>query len=349
MLKQFLFILSLLVLSSPLHAVVITDLYQAEVPVSDQSDASQKSGLEKAMLAVLIKLTGDRNIQGRPVAEHLLKQPEKYLQQYKYRNKPIIEDNQLTLKQQLYLWASFNEAALDKTLRDYAVPVWGKVRPSALAWLTMENEEGRRYVGMEDESGFTAIMDAQARARGIVISHPLLDSEDRSTLNITDIRSGFIDPVKQASSRYQVDAILAGHMEKISDNNWQVEWISIVADDVARWNVTGPAQQVLEEGINHLADTLADRYIQSSTFAQVTGIEIEVNDIDNFEQYSRVLKYLRSLNSVTRVEVMSLMPGQVTYSLTSTGGELAIQRAIELGNILKSLTGSGSPYRLVQK
>lgn len=349
MLKRFLFILSLLVLSSPLHAVVINDLYQAEVPVPDQSDASQKAGLEKAMLEVLVKLTGDRNIQGRPVAEYLLKQPEKYLQQYKYRNKPVMEDNQLTLKEKLYLWASFSEAALDKTLRDYAVPVWGKVRPSALVWLTMENGDGRRYVGLEDETGYTAIMDARARARGIVISHPLLDTQDRSTLNITDIRSGFIDPIKQASSRYRADAILAGHMEKIDENNWQTEWISIVADDVLRWQTTGPARTVLEDGIDRLADTLAGRYIQSSTFAQITGIEIVVNDIDTFEQYARVLKYLRSLNSVTDVQVKGLLQGQATYSLTSTGGELAIQRAIELGNMLDSLTGSGSPYRLVQK
>lgn len=348
MLKRLLCTLSLLAVMFPLHAVVISDLYQAEVPVSDQSEASQKAGMKKAMLEVLVKLTGDRNIKGRPVAEHLLQQPEKYLQQYKFRNKPVIEDNQLTLKQQLHLSVSFNEDALNKTLSDYSVPVWGNVRPSTLVWLTMEDDSGRRYVGLEDETGFTNVINEQARTRGIVITHPLLDNEDRNALNITDIRNGFIDPVRQASARYTSDAVLAGHMEKIDDNTWQAQWISMVAEDVSRWTVTGLPKDVLEEGVNRLADVLADRYIQSSAFAQISGIEIVVNDINTFEQYSRVLKYLRSLNSVTQVDVTAVTPGQATYMLTSTGGELAVQRAIEIGTTLKSLTGSGSPYRLVQ-
>ena len=70
----------------PVQAVVVSGLYEAEVPVPDQSSKSYKLGLARAMIEVLVKLTGDRDVQGRQVASVLAEQPEKYVQQYKYRD-----------------------------------------------------------------------------------------------------------------------------------------------------------------------------------------------------------------------------------------------------------------------
>ena len=330
------------------HAVVVHDLYQAEVPVPDQSAASQKQGLSSAMLQVLIKVTGDRNIRGRAVADELIKKPENYLQQYKYRKKPVIENNQLTLEEQLYLWASFNESAINRVLNEYAVPVWGKVRPSTLVWLVVDSGESPRIVGLEDVSGYSAMLEKSARERGIVLVHPLLDETDLGYLTTSDIKAGFVDRVITASERYSADSTLAGTVTQTGENSWQAEWSAIIADNVSTWTVTGDSvAAVLEDGVNRLTDNLAERYVHTSTYTEETGIEIVVNDIHGFDQYSRVLKYLRSLNSVTDVQVLSVKPGNVTYSISSSGGDLAIQRAIELGQTLESLSGSGSPYRLL--
>ena len=60
------------------------------------------------------------------------------------------------------------------------------------------------------------------------------------------------------------------------------------------------------------------------------------------------MKYLRTLNSVTSIDVKTVEPGSVTFLVAATGGELVIQRAIELGTMLQSMTGTGSPYRLIR-
>ena len=345
--RAFTFLIAMLL---PLHisAVVVNDLYQAEVPVPDQSSTSQKQGLADAMLQVLIKVTGDRNIRERAVAGELINKPENYLQQYKFRKKPVIEDNQLSLEEQLFLWASFNEPAINRVLNEYAVPVWGKVRPSALVWLVVDTGEGNRLVGLEDASGFSALLEKSARKRGIVLVHPILDQTDQEVLTTSDIKAGFIDRVISASERYSPDSTLAGTVTKTGENNWQADWSAVIAGNVSTWSVTGDSiNTVLDEGINRLSDNLAERYVHTSTFAAETGIEIVVNDIHEFDQYSRVLQYLRSLNSVTDVKVVSVAPGHVTYSISSSGGYLAVQRAIELGHTLESMGGSGSPYRLL--
>lgn len=302
------------------------------------------------MLDVLIKLTGDRNVQGRQVAEYLTSEPEKYIQQYKYRNKPVIKDNQLTLEQQLYLWVSFNPQALDQALQKYDIPQWGKVRPSTLVWLLVQDGQERKFIGLEDDTGYTAIMDNQAQARGIALLHPLLDGEDKSQLQAADVRGGFMGPVKQASQRYSPDAILVGNVQHTEEGMWEAEWTYLMNDEQKNWAVDGDQPYVvLKDGIDQLTDILASRYVQAvASGYQESGIVITVKDVNDFDQYSKVLKYLRTLNTVTSVDVKTLEPGSVTFLVASTGGELVVQRAIELGSILQSMTGTGSPYRLVR-
>jgi hypothetical protein len=252
------------------------------------------------------------------------------------------------LQHQLTLWARFNEATLDSALRDYAVPVWGQVRPATLVWLVMQEGQRRQFVGLEDAAGFTAKMSNRAQARGIILRYPLFDSEDTSVLKEADVWGGFIGPIKQASERYGADVILTCSLENTTAG-WQGHWSAIIQDEVNSWTTMGEQpEQVLQDGIDGLVDTLASHYIQATTGSLASGIEIVVKDINDFEQYSKVLKYLRTLNSVTDVDVKIVEPGSVTFSLTATGSELVVQRAIELGRTLESLTSGGSPYRLLQ-
>lgn len=332
----------------PVQAVIVSGLYEAEVPVPDQSAKSYKLGLARAMIEVLVKLTGDRNVQGRQVTNVLAEQPEKYVQQYKYRDKPVFRDNQLSLEQQLYLWVSFSPDALDSALREYGVPLWGKVRPSTLVWLVVEDNGERNFIGLEDEQGYTALMDNYAQSRGLVLTHPLLDSQDRELLQPADIWGGFMGPVEQASARYSPDAILTGSVEHPVPDSWTGHWSASIAGEIRAWDTQGEqVAAVLQQGIDALTDLLAERYVQTATYVSDEGVEVVVKDIDTFEDYSSVLKYLGSLNSVTNVAVTTVEAGSVTFNITATGGALAIQRAIELGQILQPLTGGGGVYRLI--
>ena len=350
MLKKALFALCLAVFwSVPSHAATVGELYEAEVPVPDQSQDSYKKGLSQALLQTLIKLSGDRGVQGRQGISELLNQPEQYLQQYKYRNKAIFQDNQLSLEQQLHLWASFNANTLDQALRNLGVPVWGRLRPATLVWLVIDENGQRRFVALEDDMGYTATLTSQAQSRAIPLKHPLLDAEDASLLKAADVWGGFPDPVKLASARYNADAILTGSLSPNANGGWEGKWALYIQDEPFNWTTTGTRPgEVLRGGIDNLADRLADRYVQTAVAGQTAGtVEIIVQDINDFEQYARVLKYLRTLNSVERVEVRRAEAGSVTYELAGSGDDIVIQRAIQLGRTLESLSGGGSPYRLV--
>ncbi len=93
------------------QAVVVSGLYEAEVAVSSKSASSRKKNMAAVLRAVLIKLTGDRYVPSRNGVTELLFDADQYVQQFEYRTKEKAGGHQL------YLWARFNSASLDKVLR----------------------------------------------------------------------------------------------------------------------------------------------------------------------------------------------------------------------------------------
>ena len=49
-------------ISQPTYAIKVTGLYQAVVSVSDESTQKRRMALKQALGKVLVKITGDRNI-----------------------------------------------------------------------------------------------------------------------------------------------------------------------------------------------------------------------------------------------------------------------------------------------
>ncbi len=351
MLKKILLIVLLSTLSwSCPRAAVISNLYEAEVAVEDQSQESYQDALTRALHAVLVKLTGERDVQGRQVTAYLLNNPQLYVQQYKYRNKAVQEKDRLTLKNELYLWVRFNEAALTRVFRDYQVPVWGNVRPNTLIWVLVESDGKRQFISLEDEQGFTGFLEDRARQRGVPLSYPLFDEADRAAVEQADVWGGFVEPVKWASRRYNPNAILMGSVFQVSAREWAGRWTAIVDDRSFNWTQSGEGvSQVLSEAADYLADLLADRYVQSASDLQDTLIEVTVNDIYNYEQHARVLKYFRSLSNVSEVNIKSLQPGSVTFTIVTAGSdEQGIRQTVQLGRTLEPIAGRNDLYRLIR-
>ncbi len=323
------------------QAVVVPGLYEAEVPVSDKSANSRKKNMAAVLRAVLIKLTGDLHVPSRNQVTKLLFSAEQYAQQFEYRTKK--NDGM----QQLYFWARFNETSLDKVLREAAIPAWGSERPSTLVWLAVDDAIGRRLSGLSDSSGYANKMEIHAKNRGIVLVHPLLDFEDTNQLQVSDIWGNSRDTVLAASNRYNADAVLTGRLESVLPELWEAYWVAYINEHVFTWVTQGNlAETVLDEGINALAGTLAEEYGQAGTYTQSGEIEILVNDITDYNQYSKVLNYLESLNSVTNVEVREVDEDSVIYLLTTQADASVISRAVGLGETLEQINTSS--YRLAQ-
>ena len=332
-------------ISQPTYAIKVAGLYQAVVSVSDESAQKRNIALKQALGKVLVKITGDRNINKSMGVTSLLATPGKFVQQYRYRQNSNNWDQD---KSAYKLWVQFDESALDATLKTYGIPIWEKERPSILVWLVHNKDKNRSFVGIERGSEYLNILENRASARGVRLLFPLLDLQDNSKISVTDVWGGFTEPILNASKRYQANVVLTSKFTQILPTLWESDWAVYFDNQVVNWTSQSDiADIVLEEGIDELVDKLVSRYTQ--TEGQNTEvIQLLVNDINNVDEYAQTFSYLASIQSVDSVEVKQTTPNYILFELTSSRGAEGLYQAISLGEILESVEGSDvSEYRLL--
>lgn len=341
----FLFVFALLAQNA--YAIKVSGLYQATVPVADESAAKRSPAIKQALIQVLVKLTGDRNIRSSSEIVPLIERPEQFVQQFRYRQVDKQEEQQV---QSTELLVQFDETALNEGLRTYGLSIWGKERPSVLVWLAYEQNERRRLVSFEDSPEYLNMLDEDAAARGLSLLFPLLDLEDSSQISVSDVWGGFKDPIANASNRYQADVILTAKVIQALPNLWESKWTAYINDRTESWTSQGElAEIVLQEGIDELADRIAAQYANTgSSIAEV--IEMLVTDIDDLDKYARALAYLESVQSISSVQVKRVSRNDVMFTLVNRGGLAAIDQSIELGKTLELVNDNDQlTYRLLPR
>jgi hypothetical protein len=353
--NSFILILFLGLTAFNAEAVRVPGLYEAEIPVSDQSDSNRKAAIITALEMVLVKLTGDRYAAGRPDLKPLIRQAEAYVLQFRYTEKarelatdPESETAEVEVPQ-LLLSVRFDENTLERSLRELSVPLWGRERPSTLLWLVIQKDREREIIGLENGAEYISIIDDRVDLRGISIMYPLLDLEDNVRLRPGDIWGNFQLPVFEASNRYKTDSILTGSIESPVAGIWEGHWTAYFNDEEYSWTTEGDIiDVVLDEGLDGMADLLAAQFVRP-LFTEESEVRIAITDIIDINQYADVIKYFESLNSVTNVQVERVEQGRMIFLLRAHGGGLAVAQAITLGRMFEPISGNqGMAYRLVR-
>jgi hypothetical protein len=344
-LKFSLFICFFLLASQPVYAIKVSGLYQATATVSDESAAKRNPAIKQALIQVLIKLTGDRNIAKSSGITSLIERPERFVQQFRYQHVTSQED---TLSEFTELWVQFDETTLNEALRSYGLPIWGKERPSILVWLAHEKDQNRQLVSFDESPKYISMLDKNAAARGVSLLFPLLDLDDTSRMSVSDVWGGFKEPVLNASDRYQSDVVMTGRLIQTLPTLWESQWTAYIDGQEMHWTTQGElAEIVLEEGVNELADRLASQYVNAvSTGTEV--LELTVSNINDLDGYAKTLSYLESLQAVSEVQVKKVTEGKVLFEVISHGGVTAINQTIALGKTLELVSNSEQlNYRLL--
>lgn len=333
-----------------LPAFEVQGLYEAEVPVQGQDAGPRLAAIRAALREVLVKVSGQRE----RIEPALPKEAERYVQQYRYRG-PATDPSGPAADQDR-LWVQFDPIGVDTLLRQAGLPVWGRQRPVTLAWLVVDQGAGQRQlVGSEGPSAIPELLLAAANRRGVPLFLPLLDIEDRNAISVGDLWGRFEDTVRAASARYGTDAVLIGRLSGGQAPSWRADWMLLDAAGATTWDgAAGGLEQVLDAGLDGVADRLAERFA-TPTAADAKGkVAVAVEDIGGFEDYGRVLRYFESMAAVTAVEVVRVEGSRVVFRLSLRGTQEAVVRAISLERALAPVTdaaaaqGPGLVYRWVR-
>ena len=335
---------------SPAFAASVFGLYEGQVAVSGKDESERVSALGAALRQVISKLTGLERPDGA-VVEAAVADARSFLQQYGYR------DTGDALAP-LALWAQFEPAAVDAIVRDARLPVWGGQRPNVLAWVVLARADGRadgadgpEIVAAEsDAEGLLGAMRQRAWERGVQLSFPLLDLEERVRIQASDLWTLDAARIGEASQRYGAVAMLVGLVESAAGGPWLARWWFEDGGGASQWESrAASAGQVAAGAMDALADRLAARYAMLPGDSQAVpgGLEVRVSGVRSVADYARTMDYLQRLDQISELTVSAVRGEDVAFRMQVRGGEEGLRRVLAFGGVLEAepVTQEGGALR----
>jgi hypothetical protein len=341
--------LLILVLLSPAtaRAVRVEGLYRAAVEVVDKGGEARAEGFRAALEQVLVRLTGSTEVVADESLAAVLEQPARYVQQYRYdeledepgdgedgTNGRSARDSAEAAepKPQYRLRVVFAQRAIEGLLEEREIPVWDVYRPQVLVWLAFDDGQRRTLVAADDDSRIDEALREVAERRGLPLLLPLLDTEDQRRVEYLDIQGGFLDRVREASSRYNAPLVLVGHVYR-GNGDWRGEWTLLEPDDRSGWLTRSEEPgQAVHAGIGGLADRLAARF--AGREGELRAVRVRIEGAAALADYARVSRYLQRLPRVDGHRLVRVRPRELVFELSLRGQLSDLERAIAVDDLL---------------
>ena len=320
-------------------AEVVPWLYDADVAVASQSDTERRTAAGAALVEVLTRVTGLREIPFSGTVDAAIRGSERYYVRYGFARRAIEPEEAGGATTETRLEIHFESNALLDLLRRAGLPVWSADRPSVLVWVVLDSDDARRIVagrsvGLAQE--VTVSMRREARRRGVVLTFPLVDLEDRE-LRATDLWGRFWTAIIRASQRYSADLVLLGRVSMAPAGRWTSRWelksTNGEQEPVATFAHHGASVAVVAgEAVHRLADALARRYAVRG--GDRDTIALTVRGAQTVRGYAAVLAYLQSREYIDRVDVSAVEPDALYFKLQSTSPRDQLMELLLMGGYL---------------
>ena len=336
-----LFFVLILLVSSNVSATDIANLYQSSVPVATQGEEERLKVAPIALQQVLLKIVGDRAALNKVDVASLLLRADSLIQQYQYRQVNKISDD-ITAPEQLEVVLSFNESALNNAMRDLSLPLWSKSRPEVLVWLSVDNG-GKRTILSADDVNKTSVkaLKHAADLRGLPVLMPVMDLQDQSQVKVANLWAGVYESVESASQRYGSPVILMAKATIKANGTSLIRWHSLINGESKKWQSRGNINNAMRLGLDKLTNHLARRFSQVVSNNQYASrLSLQISNVKNYDDYSRTMAYLKSLQYVSDLTLISLSKRELSVSLNLKGNLSIFKQTLTIDRMLVSESNS---------
>ncbi|CAG21249.1 hypothetical protein PBPRA2906 [Photobacterium profundum SS9] len=320
--------LFLALLALPVKAATVTNLYQAQVVLPDTDKQSEKQAQAQGLEQVLIKVSGQSAIANNEVIRKAMTNSRLYISQFGYGN----------LNGERTLELTFNGGQIRDLLTKANATLWNEQRPTILVWLVEESNREREILWDQSGNSLQPQMNLAADKRGLPVIMPIGDFDDVTALSIPDLWGGFVQPIAEASLRYNPDAVLVVRARKQADDNVNLSWqlFPQKPDQIvnsqkapAEGRVSGTAAKATTDMMNKVADELAAKYAVQLGGASDGAFAIQVGNVKTTEDFFTLERMLTNLTSVASVNANRLQGDSVQFDVKLLSSEAAFRR--ELG------------------
>ncbi|WP_289156648.1 DUF2066 domain-containing protein [uncultured Pseudoalteromonas sp.] len=323
-------------------AVEVTDLYQDILKVDDKSRDTRLAASRKALLNVLVKVSGDESADQNKLAQQRTKNISDYMLKFEYDEKA---------NGQLNLVVKFEARKINELIKELNLPLWGVQRPLVAIWLGIEDNWRRELVTQESYPQLEQLIYDKAGRRGLPVVVPLLDLQDRRLVGIPEVWGNFSEPVEEASRRYSAERSITARMYQEPDSEtWILDW-RFTNDDLFDSNrLEGDKQQIVGQMIDSLALGLANEYaIDPNAYYEQAAATLTLKGTQSFVDIELAKRRLQSLSVVTQATIMRKTAEFVEFKLNHTGSVGDLKKGLGLDSAFRDYVDPRAFYHVVDK
>jgi hypothetical protein len=353
------------------HGLQVTDLYVHQVAVSNESDSERNRAFGEALSAVIIKVTGERRWLLHPTIERALDNAQDYVEAISYISEAIelVQEVSATPQQnrdslntqdnaggalvntpnllqqaraQRYINVNFAAELIDQLLTDADIPVWDSNRPSVLVWMVLQTESGeRRLLAADNQPEIIQYMQDFALERGLPIIFPVLDFEDRQSLNEGQLWNLEESAIELASIRYGADSILSGRLHFTAGGELVGLWKFIFQDEADVFDgFDQDLQGYLYEPLDRVTNKLSSYFAIVPEKSTELFVRLRIEGVNNLTAYSALLSYVNNLGLVQSVAAAELDGERLELELGLVGDVVQLHELIALDRDLLPIESS---------
>ncbi|MCH9643443.1 MAG: DUF2066 domain-containing protein [Gammaproteobacteria bacterium] len=313
------------------------NLYTAELPISDPSYSAVQKVFPVAFANVLVKISGNQQVMTLPQIQNVMSQINQYIQSYSYESKLDQEGNK-----QLLVKINFDENGINNLLSQANQPIWTQGRLKTLVWLSVDDGQQTPYIlSMGLNNALGQALQADVAQRGLKVLLPVLDLQDQNYINTDTTKAFDQQKLLSAAERYGVKVVLAGDIKQVAPQQWQAQWLLLMNNQPLNWsNQASSIDDLVAQGVNNLANIMVNQYAISTNNGLQTQVSLEVLNVNSLNEYVALLKYMRHLSAVSKVDVENMANSTVVLNVTTVGGSQALNNTLSNDDVLKPIPSS---------
>jgi uncharacterized protein len=220
-------------------------LYRAKAVVTGQSEKNRIPGFADCLRQVVVKLSGDQRLLGKPAFQDLLPKAGDFVSSFSYRDRlegiPI-HDEQGTYDRPHDLTCVFDRAKIDAVLQSLGSRPWLEPRPCLVVFLGVHRNEKR--FALTGDGGESPYMGESFEAAAAPLAMTILLPEEaelaRTGLDFEALRNKSMTELNALAKAAGGELALAGSIVwSDADLGWVADWRLAPASETHRWQVRG--------------------------------------------------------------------------------------------------------------
>lgn len=298
-------LLVVLLMLWPLRLPAAEAMFEALVPVADQSAPERRRATEEGLRQVLVKASGQRAVLAGDALQAEVSRAQELLASFRYE--PVPPRAGSTEPAGLRLRLAFDESAVSRLLQRAGAPQWSAARPTVLLW-TGSAQSPRAAHAAGTVQGDALLEAAAARAlpvqlaAGELAPAALSVADQQAVLARLGARVAVVAGTAPAAGRWRAEGFLGidGQRQPLEASG---------ADEAA----------ALRELVAQATDLLAARYAVVVQGDRLQGLRLSVAGIDTLQAHAALQEWLVALPLVSDLVVERVAADRVDFLLTLAG------------------------------